>query len=250
MTRRIRSLALTGAVLLTLAACKDEEAPPPPKPDAEAPAKPAGDTVPAKATAETSTEPPAPTAKPPERSALRTMLEGDEPAEVKLIKGHGSTWSHKYPAGWAAAPGRDFIFMVMKRSADAAMFCEPGNAPFLEELHVSPGLTKNLAKRAPILGKDLEAVGDDEMISLGGQKIRARAGHMKGNLFGAPDGDLFWWDFRMKQKEGLPVHVNCLAAIKAGADEHVERELQAVVRSIRIPPDDVMDPIVRPEKKK
>ncbi|MEM9694799.1 MAG: hypothetical protein AAGA56_19785 [Myxococcota bacterium] len=194
--------------------------------------------------------------KPSAAGPLTALFVGAPPDEVKLIKGHADSyngWAIKYPAGWATSTYQ--VFMLMKRTSDAAVLCGHTGAPYLHELHVKPGHIKELAKRAPLLGKNLEAEGEESRLKMGKLETEVRVGHMKGELFKTAESDLFWWDVRYRGKgkaktDVETMHMYCVAGLKAGADEATRTQFQAVVRSFEPPSKGtVIEPQGPPAKK-
>ncbi len=166
---------------------------------------------------------------------------GESPSEVKLTKGYVEDYTSfeyaiKTPAEWKGGGQPSWGYMAMRKDSTAALFCDiMGNDESLSlGSLVSFKEIANLAKRAPIMGKNLKEDGPPVAAKVGKLGYPARVGHATGNLFKEDGSQLFWIDVRHKQPEG-PWHMYCLVAIKKGAADEVMTEAKAIMRSLEAP---------------
>lgn len=180
-------------------------------------------------------------AKEAPKSPAVDFFTGESPSEVKLITGFVSSYKSfeyaiKTPEGWKGAAQPGWGYMAMRKDNTAALFCDAmsndesfklGSIPTFKEI-------ASLAKRAPIMGKDLKEEGEPAVAKIGKLAYPALVGHATGNLFGADGGDLFWIDLRHQQPEG-PWHIYCIMAVKKDAGDEVMTQAKAIMRSLEPP---------------
>jgi hypothetical protein len=192
------------------------------------PATTATPTADSSARAAASAEAP-PAEKAPAEDKATAFWSGDAPEGVDLAKGTSApnyNYTVKYPADWQNYGLMGGNFMVTSKDNDAAFACvgDNGNPVTLKEL-------ESKLKAAPIKGSDVKLEGERSVVEVGKAKFHARVGFATANLFGEPDGEVYFLDMG-ETNSGADDHLVCFAALKKGAPEDRKKELQAMAHNL------------------